>query len=385
MKQGLLERRVAWRFSVFSLHLCLVALMLSSMGGCGKSGNLNSGRSIFVDRQVVLPGFGGNPQAIVRLPDGGYVVVGAFGTGWAVATNSVGETRWKYQEPFQNLGNSTPQSDFSGAAALDNGNVLLCGSKLKAGQQSSALIVVDKNGQVVEQQIGFVPVDDKTIISSDFAGCYPWDGGIVVVGDIRAVSQSYGWVIKLDKNGSRIWEKFYKYAKNPPLANMTGPSFVRVAYKSSATGGLIVIRENSQGEVMARREAPGDHSLQLRSVEPTENTSIISYTSGKAELYTLDEHLADAKAPFDIGHFYAVGGSGYVLADGSLVLFGRTNNAAVAWISESGKEHSELTFDLKSPSFIVNDAVPISTNQFVTIRISGGQDEGLVMAWVTIK
>jgi hypothetical protein len=45
-------------------------------------------------------------------------------------------------------------------------------------------------------------------------------------------------------------------------------------------------------------------------------------------------------------------------------------------------------FDSRYVSSSVSDAVPISADQFVTVRGSASQDpkdQGLVMSWVTIK
>jgi hypothetical protein len=45
-------------------------------------------------------------------------------------------------------------------------------------------------------------------------------------------------------------------------------------------------------------------------------------------------------------------------------------------------------FDSKYVSFTVSDALPISADQFVSVRGSVSQDardQGLVMSWVTIK
>ena len=109
---------------------------------------------------------------------------------------------------------------------------------------------------------------------------------------------------------------------------------------------------------------------------------------GNATLYTMDASLADAKSPVDIGSFYTERGAGYVLADGSLALFGRTNNAAVAWISASGTEQSVLTFYPKHSAFVVSAALPVASNQFVTARMSDGDashSSALTMAWITFK
>jgi hypothetical protein len=77
-----------------------------------------------------------------------------------------------------------------------------------------------------------------------------------------------------------------------------------------------------------------------------------------------------------------------VLPDNSFVLFGRTTKgAAIAWIGNSGAQTiSQL--DPKYYAYSIQDALPVSQNQFVTMRYSVSthvNDNGLVMAWLTVK
>jgi hypothetical protein len=60
----------------------------------------------------------------------------------------------------------------------------------------------------------------------------------------------------------------------------------------------------------------------------------------------------------------------------------------MAWISGQNNIYTIHSFDSKYISSTVSDAIPISADQFVTVRGSVSQDprdQGLVMSWVTIK
>jgi hypothetical protein len=59
----------------------------------------------------------------------------------------------------------------------------------------------------------------------------------------------------------------------------------------------------------------------------------------------------------------------------------------IALIGEQGKKQAIREFGPRYASTFVNDAVPISAGEFVTVRGSVSQDpkdQGLVMSWVTI-
>jgi hypothetical protein len=354
------------------------------LAACGNHGN-----SISVDREILIPDVKPRVDAIVRTREGGFVVTGFGVTAWAVATDSHGTAVWQFIEPVDNTMNtgseSVPQSEFHGAVSLANGNTLLCGGKYKGGQTNNLLVILDRHGKLVEKRME-VPNDDARFIYSNFYQCFPRQDGILLLGNANDGTHGYIWLVELDASGVKRRQAFVDNLPAVALGTVAGPSFVFTAWDSQ--DNFRVIRANEKGETIAKRVIAGEFIVQLRSMVESGQTSVIIYRAGRASLYTLNEDLQDARPPREIANFDVLAGCGYVLADGSIALFGRRPNAAVAWISGKDKAFTMRPLDSKYVSSTVSDAVPISADQFVTVRGSVSQDpreEGLVMSWVTIK
>jgi hypothetical protein len=306
-----------------------------------------------------------------------------------LATDSHGTLRWRFIDPIDSSINtgtqSVPQSEFHGAVSLASGNTLLCGGKYKNGRTENLLVILDRNGSVVDRRVE-VPNDDPRFVYSNFYQCFPWHDRILLLGNANDGTHGYIWFVELDGNGAKSRETFVDNVPAVKTGAVIGPSFVFTAWESN--DNLRVIRVNEKGETLAKRVIAGDFVVQLRSMVESRQTSVIIYRAGGATLYRLDERLQDAQPPTAIADFDVLAGCGYVLADTSIALFGRWPDAAVAWIRGQDKTYTLRTLDSKYLSYTVSDAVPISTDQFVTVRGSNSEDpkeQGLVMSWVTIK
>jgi hypothetical protein len=309
---------------------------------------------------------------------------------WVVATDGQGGLLWQYNDPIDDrnhtVGQSAPQSEFHGAVPLVNGNTLLCGGKDKGGGTDSLVAILDHNGRLVERHAE-VPNGDSRYIYSNFYQCFPWQDGILLLGNANVGTHGYIWLVELDANGVKRRQALVDNVPAVAAGTVVGPSFVFTAWDSEDS--FRVIRVTEKGETIAKRVIAGEFIVQLRSVVETNKTSILIYRAGKTTLYTLDEHLQDVQPPKEIkGSFDPQAGRGYVLADGSIVLFGRGSNAAISLIGEQGKTLAIREFNRKYASFSVGDAVPISADEFVIARGSVSQDptdQGLVLSWVTIR
>jgi hypothetical protein len=367
--------------SVGRTGIAAVAGFLVACGG--------HGRSITVDQEILFPDVTPRVNAISRTREGGFVVTGAGLTAWVLATDIHGTLLWRFIDPLDGRidtgSESLSQSEFHGAVPLANGNTLLCGGKYKGGQTDNLLVILDRNGSIVEKRVE-VPNDDPRLIYSGFYQCFPWQDGILLLGNTNDGTHGYIWLVELDGNGVRRRQALVDNVPTVAAGTVVGPSFVFTAWDSQDS--FRVIRANEKGETIAKRVIAGDFIVQLRSTVKSNQTSVIIYRAGKATLFTLDERLQDARPPREIANFDILGGCGYVLADASIALFGRWPDAAVAWISGQDKTYTMRTLDPKYVSSTVSDAVPISADQFVTVRGSVSQnprDQGLVMSWVTIK
>jgi hypothetical protein len=365
----------------FGFAAAILGLWLASCGG-------HEG-SITLDREILIPQLAPRVDTIARRRDGGFVVTGTGATAWAVATDIHGTPLWRFIDPIDSAvdtGNrSVPQSEFHGAVSLANGNTLLCGGKFKDGQTDNLLVILDRDGHLIEKR-ATVPNDDSRFLHSNFYQCFPWQEGILLLGNANDGTHGYIWLVELDGSGMMKRQAFVDQVSAVAPAAAAGPNFVFTAWESQ--DNFRIIRANAKGESIAKRVISGEFIVQLRSRVESSQTEVIVYSAGRAKLYTLDERLLDARPPREIPNFDVLAGCGYVLADTSIALFGRRPNAAVAWISGKNKSFTMSTFDSKYVSSTVSDAVPISADQFVTVRGSVSQnpeEQGLVMSWVTVK
>jgi hypothetical protein len=374
------------QFRLLQLFLRVgIAAVAGFLVACG-----SHGESITVDRELLFSDVKPRVDSIARTRDGGFVVTGIGVAAWVVATDKQGTLLWQYNDPVDDMNHtvsqSVPQTQYHGAVPLANGNTLLCGGKYKSGQTDNLLMILDRNGRPLERRVE-VPNDDASLKYSNFYQCFPWKDGILLVGNANDGTHGYIWLVELDGIGAKRRQALIDNVPAVAAATAVGPSFVFTAWNSP--DDFRVIRTNEKGETIAKRIIAGEFIVQLRAVVETSSTWILIYRAGRATLYTLDARLQDVQPPKEInGYFDPQAGRGYVLADGSIVLFGRSTNAAIALTSKQGKPLAIREFDPKYTSFSVSDAVPVSADEFVTVRGSVSpdpKDQGLVMSWVKIK
>jgi hypothetical protein len=361
----------------------VAALLITA---CGKSEQSSARTPMVVNRQVVFRDIKIQPNAITRLSDGRFVIAGTGTIARVLLTDAQGALLWQYTDPATAADITTGyRSVFYGAVPLSNGGFLLCGSTSPTGHyEINEITILDADGRAVERRVE-KPNDDSALTSSGFVKCFPWQDGIVLAGYASDGTRGYTWILKLDNGGKKEWQTIFQGTMT--TQGGAASSLVFATPAKTAEEKITVIRVNSKGVSIAKRTIPGHRFVQLRTLAPTDTTRVISYAlGGKATLYTLDESLQDAAQPKDIGDFDATQGCGYSLPDNSLVLFGRKNNAAIARISGSGLSGLIDEFDSQYKSYVVPEAIPLSANQFVTVRYSASinsSDNGLVMAWVT--
>jgi hypothetical protein len=363
-------------------------MTLPIVAACQKSTIANPVKSIVVGRQVLFRDIKIQPNAITRLSDGRFVIAGTGTIARALLTDAQGVLLWQYTDPATADDLRTGyQSVFYGAVPLSNGGFLLCGSTSPTGHdQINEITILDASGRAVERRVE-KPNGDPALTSSGFVKCFPWQDGIVLAGYASDGTRGYTWILKLDHDGKKEWQTILQGTMT--TQGGAASSLVFATPGKSAEEKITVIRVNSKGVSIAKRTIPGHRFVQLRTVAPAETTRVISYAlGGKPTLYTLDESLQDAEQPKDIGDFDATQGCGYALPDNSILLFGHKDSAAIAWISESGLSRVIDEFDSQYKSYVVPEAIPLSANQFVTVRYSASvnpNDNGLVMSWVAIQ
>ena len=156
---------------------------------------------------------------------------------------------------------------------------------------------------------------------------------------------------------------------------------------------------NARGEVVARRKLRPDPAVLVKPMRSDGRVYLLEYAAPDitpAILHEMDATLRDVTPPIEVtAEISVIRGHAFVLADGSLVLFGTGANpdgtlgAKVARVSRSGKTELLRRFNpvgSGSVSVFVSGAVPIGAREFVTVRDSAGPGGAVVvMNWVLIQ
>jgi hypothetical protein len=366
--------------------ICAIGMTFLILEACQKVETMNASKSIVVEHALLITEIAGAAKAIARMPNGGYIVAGVRGTAWAVATNADGTFLWKFEDIPDTTIKTPFQSEFNGVVQLSNGNLLLCGSKDTKQGRLGLITILDSRSQIVEQRVLF-PKEDRRFFSSSFSHCLRWDGGIVVVGTATNADNGYTWLLKLDSVGTKKWEILDQNLPNGYAVELLDHSLVLSGFDIEVFETRLA-RVNPVGEVKARRAIKSFADLQLNSIEPTNVSRIITYGVGnKPTLYVLNEDLEDIEKPIDMGEFDAKQGSGFVLKDNSIALFGTLGRPAMALVNARGQPVAQHVFNQTFTAPTVA-TMPLSEDEFLTV---GGtntpniNEQGLLVSWVMLK
>jgi hypothetical protein len=381
--------------STMTRNAFVTTLLAATAATCGTPDRGAQGKSISVDHEVIFREFHGGAKAIARLAGGELVVTGVARTAWVIATDGQGVLLWKYEDPVdeRNFVQALSQTEYAGIVQLANGNALLCGRRnVDVGSSRNLILILDSKGNVVEQREEVQGIDTP-MPRSRFDECLPWSGGALLFGSVSNGLVYHAWMVTLDGNGKKKQESLFDLG-GTGAGNLDEPSFI---HDSVDIGGKWrnwhIDRVSSRGKILASRDIVLSQvdpvTTTLRNVEPTSIVQIVGVPLGKNPImYTLNSRLEDVVPPTEIYDIDTTQGMGYVRRDGSLALFGRTSGAAIAWIDSKGQLLASHVVNSKYQSYTVRDAVPVSANQFVTIRdgvTNDPNDRGLLMDWVTFN
>jgi hypothetical protein len=369
--------------------IVLLGAVCSAFAGCGKLSTAQG--QITLERQVSFPALEIQHATVAHGRTGEVIVAGVLGAkAFAAATDSPGNLLWQYPGPLDGDADENrayPESGFLGVVQMDSGNSLFCGSRTDRNHRTTSLLsILDGKGHIVEQRTD-LPENNALYANASFIKCFRWGDGLAVIGFTDNGQRGLTWVMKLDRDGKKMWDRVITPAILPmeQVIELADHSLVFSDFDGTTLATLLV-KVNEKGEVVNRRSIKSYGSLLLRSVELAHQIHVITYGVGSSgTLLTLNEQLSDSEPPKAIASFEARESCGYVLPDRSLALFGRTTNAAAALIDDDGRMQAIHTFDVKYKSFTVDDAVDLSATEFVTVRYSVGTDpnyRGLVIAWL---
>ena len=369
----------------------VIALLTFSCGRTSVERN-----TISLDREVLVTGLGG-AVAITKVSGDGLVVTGGAGSTWVIATDSRGELLWQFTDPPIKNAISIPgqlATVYNNVVPLPNGNVLLCGRRNHPRSTSNLILILDRDGKVVEQREERPDVA-KAITRSAFRECISWKGGALLLGGVEfAAEDNRRWIVQLDSNGNKVAEFFFLNSDIYGLIGKNSVDSTDAAYVDiipDTNGKYLYYEVTSRGQVVATRPLDDNYATTktLRNLEPSSTMQIVMLPlRGKSIRYTMNTRLEDVIPAQPIDRFDVSQGNGYVFPNGSLALFGSEGNAAAAWIASNGERIATRVFDKRYNSYTINDVVAISANEFVTVRNGVTNDPnggGVVLDWLTFQ
>ena len=373
-------------------NLFATTLVIGAVISCGRMDSNEHGKSIAIDREVLLSEFKGGAQHIAKLDDGTLIVTGTGRTAWVIATNANGELLWKYVDPFNEMNSerAISQSVFHGIAPLSNGNILFCG-EINAGLKTNLIVILSRDGHLVERR-SEVPEIDKSLSWSTFYRIEHVTNGMLLLSPVLRDGNGFHWIVRLDNAGKTIGQSFFNFTDQISASSPRFDFTIDLVGADNRDWKLYGV--SLQGNIAAARQlklnsVSSSFTTQLRSVRAPASAQFVTFPVGANPiLYTFSDRLEDAVPPLEIFNIDTTQGVGYALPDRSIAMFGRTSTAAIAWLDPAGKAEAIRVFNSGYQSYTIKDAVALSATQFVAIRdgvANNPVDAGVLMDWVTLN
>jgi len=370
-------------------HPMIVLLSASAiLSSCGRS---IPTAEVTITRSVLIAVGTQNPKILVSDEKGGFVVagsdsiIGPHAGDWAERVDGSGRKLWEYHDSAIPPKGS---AEFSGAAMLSDGGVLLCGHENTEHAQEALLVKISADAQVVYKH--FVrPADDTDANWNSFSSCIPWDGGIAVLGSASTLTpflgfqRPSGWIIKFDATGQRqIGRRGKAYLADEALE---ASNHDLILLDTHFNGGSRVVRINERGDVIASITIKGVEAHFLHPLTSTTRLRLFALQwTGPDRYITLDGDLrvvGDEKSA-RLGPRKAYG-----LRDGTALLFGSTRGPDMTAVISLRYPNSFIETHALAPlheSGWIIDAVPTGKkDEFLTVRnISGIYRQSFADPWV---
>ena len=358
----------------------LIGVMMSTL-----TTHATAAEHIKVTKEVLLEeGVQTEPSSIIQVKDGGYVITGKMGLGWATRVDANGTMRWRYQIPI--LG----QSNYTGAVSLSDDTTLLCGYKAIAvtGGESIAGILthIDKTGKVLSERV-LRPQEEGAFGGSYLKGCMPWGNGFALYGVTDRASgppvpprtiERFYWLLALDAKGEVKWQKLLptKYDVDPKSVYIASDQSIVI----DPVNGITQSGERTKVVPDASGATAYDHLIH-------------PITTGSDRRWKIDPNLIPLKSDlkYDVSKTKLRTNIAYSLPDRSLVQFGSVTRghvyyAAIDWQSPDRKQLETFEF---GETLWVDDAIPTGNpGEFVTVRLVNGSVNkrvGMVLSFIQIK
>ncbi|ACK42564.1 lipoprotein [Dictyoglomus turgidum] len=237
-------------------------------------------------------------RSIQQTSDGGYIVVGgtySFGAGYAdfyiIKLDSNGDKVWE-----KTYGGSENDVARSIQQTSDGGYIVAGGTSSFGAGGDFYIIKLDSNGNKVwEKTYGGSDDDWASSIQQTSDGGYIVAGGTYSFG---AGSADF-YIIKLDSNGDKVWEKTYggsSWDRASSIQQTTDGGYIVAGYTNSfgaGNGDFYIIKLDSNGDKVWEKTYGGSSYDEAYSIQQTSDGGYIvagyteSFGAGYSDFYII--------------------------------------------------------------------------------------------------
>jgi hypothetical protein len=225
-----------------------------------------------------------------------------------------------------------------------------------------------------------------------------WNDSILLIGYGTDGKRASSWYMKLDNDGSRVWEKVGSEVPIGSVVEFENQGLILV--QGEADGSTTVFRIDSDFKIATRRFMGRSSAfyVALRSTEPVSNFRLIVYgAADKPQLHVLNKNLQDEQPVTTIEPIEIIRhGCGYTLNDNTLALFGNVladKNGYMAAVAHFGPGGRTAARVMEPPgpdapsSYSVVDALSLSPTRFLAVRdrASVRGESSVVLSWVRFE
>ena len=342
---------------------------------------------IQVTREILLEsGYGITPNAIIRTPDRGYVIVGWYARNqtWATRVDVNSRVLWRYLgEPVGPEG--AHGSNFRGAVLLSDDSVLACGhttgGPADRPQSVGLLTRLGLHGEVLNRR-EVQPSLDGTPLNGggELKACLRTPSGIVAIGETAYWTSTstpfrkyhgYFWLLGIDPGGQVSSQKLIPQplrAAGQPMSDIVDALALSNGDVVIQTRSPDLIELNANGAVRTRSSVSLLRNASGEWPRGAENELIVETAADRFQRLAPNSEVG--RVPFDSQR-------AYLLADGSIALFGGEagcggTTAAVAWIRSDLRSKESHVFRPTCATAMVEDAIPTGKpGEFATVRLVG--------------
>jgi hypothetical protein len=205
------------------------------------------------------------------------------------------------------------------------------------------------------------------------------------VGTSRTKDAPTGWLIRLDRTGAVLWQKFVPCVSASDALETTDHGLLVLSMDFPDQGDSRLDKFNANGVVVASRRITGSLGTFVRPASgATEIEIATQLDEGKTRFLRLDSAYQDVGRPKSLGKFHVR--SGFELSDRSIVLFGsvpRLGETAAVGRIFSHFGWGEYPLEPLHASGWFDDAIPADRpGEYATVRRVGF---GSVLTWISIE